>query len=115
MSVIERSQSFVKEMNELNVSGISQYFEIQREALEGFVSANRERFAALRDVKGIGDVVSVEREFYAAVQKGVTSSVEKQTSLARDNWSTAGQLVRGLFGNQTEADSGSDEKVAEVA
>ena len=109
MSVIERGQNFVKEWNELNVSGISQYFEIQRAALEDFVDANRERFAALRDVKGISDVVSVERDFYAAVQKGFTDSVQKQAELARENFSTAGKLVRELF-NAEEA-----EGVVEVA
>lgn len=97
MSVIDRSQQFVKELNELNVSGMSQYFEIQREALEGFVEANRERFAALRDAKGISDYVNVERDFYAAVQKGFTDSVQKQAELARENWTSAGKLVRGLF------------------
>lgn len=100
MTVIERGQNFVKELNELNVSGMSQYFEIQREALEGFVEANRERFAALRDAKGISDFVNVERDFYAAVQKGLTSSVQKQAELAQENWSSAGKLVRSLFSAQ---------------
>ncbi len=120
MSVIERGQTFVKEMNELNVSGISSYFEIQRAALEGFVEANRERFAAMRDIKGVGDVVSVEREFYAAVQKSMTDSVQKQSELARENWSTAGKLVRELFNAETEAPAKAgkakkEEPVAEVA
>ena len=105
MSVIERGQSFVKELNELNVSGVSEYFKIQREALEGLVEANRERFAALREIKGLSDIVSVERDFYAAVQKGFSSSVEKQSDLARENWETTGKLVRGLFGTSDEAAS----------
>ncbi len=117
MSVIERGQSFVKELNELNVSGISEFFNIQREALEGLVEANRERFAALREVKGLSDVVSVERDFYAAVQKGFSSSVDKQTDLARGNWETTGKLVRGLFGSSSAADTEAttEEAVAEVA
>ena len=117
MSVIERGQSFVKELNELNVSGVSEFFKIQREALEGIVEANRERFAALREVKGLSDVVSVERDFYAAVQKGFSSSVEKQTDLARGNWETTGKLVRGLFVSSDAADTEAtiEEAVAEVA
>ena len=117
MSVIERGQSFVKELNELNVSGVSEYFKIQREALEGLVEANRERFAALREVKGLGDFVSVERDFYAAVQKGFSSSVEKQSDLAKTNWETTGTLVRSLFANSDAADTeaATEEKVAKVA
>ena len=41
MSVIERSQSFVKEMNEMNVKAVTKYFEIQRKAIEQYVGANR--------------------------------------------------------------------------
>ncbi len=117
MSVIERGQSFVKELNELNVSGISEFFKIQREALEGLVEANRERFAALREIKGLSDVVSAERDFYAAVQKGFSSSVEKQTELARGNWETTSKLVRGLFTSADAADTQAttEEAVAEVA
>ena len=117
MSVIERGQSFVKELNELNVSGVSEFFKIQREALEGLVEANRERFAALREIKGLSDVVSVEREFYAAVQKGFSSSVEKQSDLAKEDWETTGKLVRNLFSTSDAADTeaATEEAVAEVA
>lgn len=117
MSVIERGQSFVKELNELNVSGVSEFFKIQREALEGLVEANRERFAALREIKGLNDVVSVERDFYAAVQKGFSSTVEKQTDLAKGNWETTGKLVRGLFASSSDAGTQetAEEVVAEVA
>jgi hypothetical protein len=117
MSVIERGQSFVKELNELNVSGVSEFFKIQRAALEGLVEANRERFAALREIKGLSDIVSVERDFYAAVQKGFTSSVEKQSDLAKENWETTGKLVRNLFATSEAADTeaATEEAVAEVA
>jgi hypothetical protein len=102
MSVIERSQSFVKEINELNVNAVSKYFEIQRGALEQFVEANKQRFAALREVKGLEDVVNAQREYYAAVQKNVTENIKKQVELVRDNATTTGKLVRELF-NQSEA------------
>ncbi len=117
MSVIERGQSFVKELNELNVSGVSEYFKIQREALEGLVEANRERFAALREIKGLSDIVSVERDFYAAVQKGFSSTVEKQSDLAKENWQTTGQLVRSLFatGDAADSEAATEDAVAEVA
>jgi len=101
MSVIERSQSFVKELNELNVNAFTKYFEIQREALEQFVGANRQRFTALRDVKGLEDLVAAQREYYAAVQKNVADSIKKQAELVRDNFTTTGKLVRELF-NQEE-------------
>ena len=104
MSVIERGQSFVKELNELNVNGVSKYFEIQREALETFVGANRQRFAALRDVKGLEDVVAAQREYYAAVQKNVADSFKKQADLVQTNFTTTGKLVRELF-NREEAGS----------
>jgi hypothetical protein len=97
MSVIERSQSFVKEMNELNVKAVTQYFEIQREAVEQFVGANRARFTALREVKGLEDVISAQREYYAAVQKNVADSVKKQADLVRENFTTGSKLVRELF------------------
>ena len=97
MNVVERGQNFVRELNELNINGISKYFEIQRETLEQYVEANRQRFAALREVKGVGDLVNAQREYYAAVQKNVTGSVEKQVDLARHNFEVTGKLVRGLF------------------
>jgi hypothetical protein len=97
MSVIERSQSFVKEMNELNVKAVTKYFEIQREAIEQFVGANRARFSALREVKGLEDLVTAQREYYAAVQKNVSDSVKKQADLVRENFETSGKLVRELF------------------
>ena len=97
MSVIERSQSFVKEMNEMNVNAVTKYFEIQREAVEQYVSANRARFTALREVKGFEDFVAAQREYYEAVQKNVAESVKKQVELVRDNLTTSGKLVRELF------------------
>jgi hypothetical protein len=101
MSVIERSQSFVKDMNELNVKAVTKYFEIQREAIEHFVGANRARFSALREVKGLEDVVTAQREYYAAVQKNVSDSVKKQADLVRENFETSGKLVRELFNRET--------------
>jgi hypothetical protein len=101
MSVIERSQSFVKEMNELNVNAITKYFEIQREAIEQFVGANRARFTALREMKGLEDLVTAQREYYAAVQKNVADSVKKQADLVRENFTTSGKLVRELFNRET--------------
>ncbi|HTO59426.1 MAG TPA: phasin family protein [Pseudomonadales bacterium] len=102
MSVIERGQTFVKEMNELNVKSVTKYFEIQREAIEQYVSANRARFAALREVKGLEDLISAQREYYSAVQKNVADSVKKQADLVRENVTTSGKLVRELF-NREEA------------
>jgi hypothetical protein len=101
MSVIERSQSFVKEMNELNVKAVTKYFEIQREAIEQYVGANRARFTALREVKGLEDVIAAQREYYAAVQKNVTDNVKKQADLVRENFTTSGKLVRELFNRDT--------------
>ena len=100
MSVIERSQSFVKEMNELNVNAAKKYFEIQREAVEHFVGANRARFTALREIKGLEDLVTAQREYYAAVQKNVADSIKKQADLVRENVSTSGKLVRELFNRE---------------
>ena len=97
MSLIERSQSFVKELNELNVNAVTKYFEIQREAVEQYVGANRARFEALRDVKGVDDFVNAQREYYSTVQKSVADSVKKQVELVRDNLTTSGKLVRELF------------------
>ena len=102
MSVIERSQSFVKDMNELNVQSVTKYFEIQREAIEQYVSANRARFEALREVKGLEDLIAAQREYYAAIQKNVADSVKKQADLVRDNFTTSGKLIRELF-NREEA------------
>ncbi len=100
MNVLERGQSFVKELNEMNVKSVTKYFEIQREAIEQYVGANRTRFAALRDVKGLEDLIAAQREYYAAIQKNVADSVKKQTDLVRENLSTSGKLVRELLGRE---------------
>jgi hypothetical protein len=86
MSVLERGQSFVKDMNEMNTSSVSKYFEIQREAVETFVEANR------------------KREYYAAVQKNVQDSFKKQGELARDNFENTQELFKGLFNQDQDAD-----------
>jgi len=99
-SVIERGQTFVKELNELNVSAVTKYFEIQRDAMEQFVGANRQRFAALREVKGLEDLIAAQREYYATVQKNVADSFKKQAELVRDNVTTTGKLVRELFSGE---------------
>ena len=104
MSVLERGQSFVKDVNEMNTSSVSKYFEIQREGIETFVEANRTRFAALREVKGLSDVVEAQREYYAAVQKSVQDSFEKQGELARNNFENTQQLVKGLFNQDQDAE-----------
>jgi predicted transcriptional regulator len=103
MSVIERSQSFVKDMNELNVKSVTKYFEIQREAVEQYVSANRARFDALREVKGLEDLIAAQREYYAAIQKNVSDSVKKQADLVRESFTTGGKLVRELFNREETA------------
>ncbi len=100
MSVIERSQSFVKDMNDMNVKSVTKYFEIQREAIEQYVGANRDRFNALREVKGLEDLVTAQREYYTAVQKNVADSFKKQADLVRDNFTTGGKLVRELFNRE---------------
>lgn len=102
MSVLERGQSFVKDLNELNTNAVSKYFEIQREAIESYVEANRTRFAALREVKGVNDFVEAQREYYAAVQKNVQDSLKAQADLARDNFETTQQLVKDLFNQESE-------------
>jgi predicted transcriptional regulator len=104
MSVIERSQSFVKEMNDMNVKSVTKYFEIQRDAVEQYVGANRARFAALREMKGVEDLVTAQREYYSAVQKNVADSIKKQADLVRENFTTSGKLVRELF-NREDASS----------
>jgi hypothetical protein len=103
MNPIERGQSFVKELNELNVNAFTKYFDIQREALEQYVDANRNRFAALREAKDVSGFVDAQREYYAALQKNVTAAIEKQVELARTNFEATGKLVRGLFQSDSAA------------
>jgi hypothetical protein len=55
----------------------------------------------MRDVKDVSGFVNAQREYYAAVQKNVTTAIEKQVELTRTNLEATGKLVRGLF--QTEA------------
>lgn len=102
MSIIERGQSFIQELTELNNSAFSRYFEIQREAVETFVEANRTRFDALREVKGVEDFVNVQRDYFAALQSNVTESWEKQGQLARENMEATNKMVRELFQAEEE-------------
>ena len=102
MSVLERGQSYLKDVGELNREVASKYFEIQKESLESFVQANRDRFAALRDIKSLDDLVESERKFYAAVRDSVTDSVKKQIELARHNFESSRDLFMTLFGQKSE-------------
>ena len=103
MSVLERGQSYLKDVGELNREVASKYFEIQKESVESFVQANRDRFAALREIKGLNDLVESERKFYAAVRDSVTESVKKQFELARHNFESSRDLLLQLVGQQPEA------------
>src|SRR4030095_134908 len=105
MNAIERGENFVKELNDLNVNAFTKYFEIQRAALEQYVDANRNRFAALRDVKDVESFVNAQRDYYAAVQKNVTTAIEKQVDLARSNFEATGKLVRDLFQPESVANA----------
>jgi len=102
MSVLERGQSYLKEVGELNREVASKYFEIQKESIESFVQANRDRFAALRDIKSLDDFVESERKFYAAVRDSVTDSVKKQIDLVRHNFETSRDLFLTLVGQKPE-------------
>jgi hypothetical protein len=103
MSVLERGQSYLKDVVELNREVASKYFEIQKEGVESFVQANRDRFAALRDIKSLNDLVESEQKFYAAVRENVTESVKKQVELARHNFETSRDLFMALIGQKSEA------------
>ena len=54
-------------------------------------------------MKGLEDLVTAQREYYAAVQKNVADSVKKQTDLVRENFTTSGKLVRELFNREGSA------------
>jgi hypothetical protein len=105
MSVIERGQNFLKDVGELNREVASKYFEIQKESVESFIQANRDRFAALRDIKSVNDLVESERRFYAAVRDNVTSSVKKQFDLARHNFESSRDLMLELVGQKPAKDA----------
>jgi hypothetical protein len=100
MTVIERGQSFLKEVGELNREVASKYFEIQKDSFESFLQANRDRFAALRDIKSLNDFVESERQFYTAVRENVTTSIKKQFDLARHNFESSRDLVLELVGQK---------------
>jgi len=102
MSVLERGQSYLKDVGELNREVASKFFEIQKESLESFVQANRDRFAALREIKSLNDLVESEQKFYAAVRDNVTESVKKQFELARHNFESTRDLLLQLVGQQPE-------------
>jgi hypothetical protein len=106
MSVIERGQSYLKEVGELNRETASKYFEIQKESVESFIQANRDRFAALRELKSVNDLVESERRFYAAVRDNVTTSVRKQWDLARHNFEAGRDLFLSLVGQTPAKDAG---------
>jgi hypothetical protein len=101
MTAIERGQNFLKDIGELNREVASKYFEIQKDSFESFIQANRDRFAALRDMKSLNDLVESERHFYAAVRENVTSSIKKQFDLARHNFESSRDLVLELVGQKS--------------
>jgi len=100
MSVLERGQNFLKDVGELNREVASKYFEIQKESVESFIQANRDRFAALREIKSVNDLVESERRFYTAVRENVTGSIKKQFDLARHNFESSRDLMLELVGQK---------------
>ncbi|NJN52613.1 MAG: hypothetical protein HC809_13510 [Gammaproteobacteria bacterium] len=92
MSAVTRAQEFLTDANDLTAKSVTKQFDIQREVVEGVIKANRERLEAFRSVKGLGDVVSIERRYYAAVAEEITGSVRAQGELVRENV----EVMRGM-------------------
>jgi len=114
MSAIERGQTFLKEVGDLNREVASKYFEIQKESFETFFKANRDRFAALREIKSLNDLVESERRFYTAVRENVTESVKKQVELARHNFETSRDLLLELVGQKPAEKAAAPEAPAQA-
>lgn len=98
MSAVTRAQEFLTDANDLTAKSVTKQFDIQREVVEGVIKANRERLEAFRSVKGLGDVVSIERRYYAAVAEEITGSVRAQGELVRENVEVMRGMARRLFG-----------------
>ncbi len=98
MSAVTRAQEFLTDANDLTAKSVTKQFDIQREVVEGVIKANRERLDAFRSVKGLGDVVSIERRFYTAIAEEITGSVRAQSELTRENFEAMRAMARRLFG-----------------
>ena len=97
MTALERGESFVRDIAELNTNMVSECLEVQRESFETLLEAGRHWFAALRQVQDLSDVVEAQREYYAAVQENAQDSFERREHLVRQSVEAAQQLIRRLF------------------
>jgi imidazole glycerol phosphate synthase subunit HisF len=98
MSAMTRAQEFLTDANDLTAHSVTKQFDIQREVVDGVLKANRERLEAFRNVKGLGDVVAIERRYYSAVAEEITGSVRAQSELARENLEQMRRIAGRLFG-----------------
>ena len=103
MKVLERSQELANNIVELNKSAIKGHYGIQKKSVISAYEDSRERFAALREVKGISGVIGAQREYYSAMQKNVTGVVRDQVTFARENLDSAGQLLRAFVKPATDS------------
>ncbi len=103
MNVLERSQELANNMVELNKSAIKGHYGIQKKSVISAYEDNRERFAALREVKDFAGVIDAQREYYSAMQKNVTGVVRDQVSFARKNLDNAGQLLKAFVKPTTDS------------
>lgn len=98
MSAVTRAQEFLTDANDLTAKSVGKQFDIQREVVDGVLKANRERLEAFRSVKGLGDIVSIERKYYAAITEEITGSVRAQGELTRENFEVLRGMARRLLG-----------------
>lgn len=98
MSAVTRAQEFLTDANDLTAKSVGKQFDIQREVVDGLLKANRERLEAFKNVKGLGDIVSIERKYYAAIAEEITGSVRAQGELTRENFEVLRGMTRRLLG-----------------
>jgi hypothetical protein len=103
MSALSRAQEFLTETNDLTAKSVVKQFEIQRDVAQALFNANRERLEAFRNVKGLTDVVSIERKYLSAVAEQLSDSVKAQTELGRESAETLGRITRRLFSQDVQS------------
>lgn len=115
MNVLERGQDFVKDIAEVNRHALSEYVDIQKDTFKKYVEANRERFAALREVKDINAFLDTQKHYYSTVQSSLKTSVRRQADLARHNFESTRDLVKNLISDSSDVAENVQNAVSEGA
>ena len=113
MSIIEKQVELGRTLFQINMSTTRSFFEIQRDNVEKYIELNRSYADSLPEVKGVGDFISLQRDYSESLWSGFRESVQVQTDLVKEALEDSGVAVKSAFVSESDAEEVKAEEAVE--